>query len=72
MVFHDITDIINKPNVIIKQGPYAMNWVSLETEETRRFIHFEVISRKGKTARHCMAKAGIIKCPQDMPLLPRL
>lgn len=68
-VFHDIADTINRPKLIIRRGPYALNWTSLDTEETRRFIHFEVISRKGKTARHCLAKAKIIKYPENMPLL---
>ena len=68
-IFHDIANSANRPRLIISHGPFAINWQSIDTEETRRFIHFEVTSEKGRVARHCMAKVRIIKYPDEVTIL---
>ena len=70
-IFHDIANFTNRPRLTISHGPFAINWQSIDTEETRRFVHFEVTSRKGKTAHHCLAKARIIKHPDDVTILQK-
>ncbi|MFC1995055.1 hypothetical protein ACFLVK_01450 [Chloroflexota bacterium] len=54
-IVHDITNFTSQPQLIISHGPFAINWQSIDTEEVRRFIHFEVTSKKGKIARRCIA-----------------
>ena len=68
-IFHDIANSINRPRLAISHGPFAINWQSIDTEETRRFIHLEVTNKGGKVARHCLAKARIIKYPDDVTIL---
>ena len=68
-IVHDITNFTSQPQLIISHGPFAINWQSIDTEEARRFIHFEVTSKKGKIARRCIAQARIIKHPQNVPIL---
>ena len=68
-IFHDIANSINRPRLVISHGPFAINWQPIDTEETRRFIHLEVTSKRGKVARHCLAKARIIKHPDDVTIL---
>jgi len=67
-IWHDIANFINRPRLVISHGPFAINWQSIDTEETRRFVHFEVKSQKGM-ARRCLAKARILKHPADMTVL---
>ena len=67
-IWHDIANFINRPRLIISHGPFAINWQSIDTEETRRFVHLEVKSKKGM-AHHCTAKARIVKHPAEMTLL---
>ena len=67
-IWHDITNFINKPRLAISHGPFAINWQSIDTDETRRFVHFEVSSKKG-IARRCQAKARILKHPESQIIL---
>ena len=68
-IFHDIANFTNTPKLTISHGPFVVNWQSIDTEETRRFVHFEVISKKGRFAHQCTAKARIIKHPPDVTIL---
>ena len=68
-IFHDIAGYINKPKLVISHGPFAVDWQSIDTEETRRFVHLEVTSRRGRVAHKCMAKAVVIKPPADVTVM---
>jgi hypothetical protein len=68
-VFHDIAGFLNRPRLIISHGPFAINWQSINTEEVRRFVHFEVSSRKGNLARRCVGRARIIEHPENVTIL---
>ena len=68
-IFHDIADYINRPKLVISHGPFTVDWQSLETQETRRFVHLEVVSRKGRVARKCVAKAIVLRHPADVTVL---
>lgn len=70
-IVHDVANFTNKPRLMISHGPFAINWQSIDTEEIRRFVHFEVTSRKGKTAHHCLARARIITHPDDVTILQK-
>ena len=70
-VFHDIASFLNRPKLIISHGPFAINWQSIDTEEIRRFVHFEVSSRKGRFVRRCIAKARIIEHPENVTILQK-
>jgi hypothetical protein len=68
---NDIMNLTNKPKLVISHGPYAKNWQYLGTTQVRRFINFEVITKKGRTARGCGAKVTIIKHPDNVTHLER-
>ena len=68
-IFQDIVNYTSKPRLAISHGPFAINWQSIDTEETRRFVHFEVTSKKG-IARHCIAKTRIISHPDNVNNMP--
>ncbi|MFC1913842.1 hypothetical protein ACFLXF_01020 [Chloroflexota bacterium] len=67
-IFHDIAGYINKPKLVISHGPFAVDWQSIDTEETRRFVHLEVTSHRGKVARNCVAKARVMRYPPDVTI----
>jgi len=64
-VFYDISAFTSRPKLVISHGPFTINWQSIDTDETRRFVHLEAVSKRG-TARQCSAKAKIIKHPPGM------
>ncbi len=69
-IYQDITTYTSRPRLIISHGPFAINWQSIDTEETRRFVHFEVKSQT-QLARHCLAKARIIEHPPEVTILQK-
>ena len=64
-IFHDITGFTGRPRLTLSHGPFVINWQSIDTDETRRFVHFEATSKKG-IARHCIAKARIVRRPDNV------
>ena len=68
-IFHDIADYLRRPRVVIARGPYVMDWQSLDTDDTRRFVHLEVTNSKKEIARNCTAEARIIRYPRDVTIL---
>jgi len=69
-IYQDIAGYASKPRLVISHGPFAINWQSIDTEETRRYIHFEVTSKKG-IARHCLAQVTILDHPPEVTILQR-
>lgn len=68
-IWQDIYSFTSKPRLSMSNGPFAANWQSMGSDETKKFVHFEVSSRKGKTAHQCVARAKIIKHPDNVTLL---
>jgi len=70
-LWHDITALTGRPRLMLSHHPFAINWQSIDTDETRRFVHFEATNRKG-VARHCIATARIISHPSSVTDMPAL
>ncbi len=66
-----MSSLVNKPKLVISHRPDVKDWHFLDTGEKRRFITFEVTSKKGQTARRCVAKARIIKPPANVTHLQK-
>ena len=67
-IFHDITSFTSRPRLLISHGPFTINWQSIDTDETRRFVHVEARCRRG-IARQCTASARIITHPENMTVM---
>jgi len=69
-VYQDIVNYTRMPRLTISHGPFVINWQSIKRNETRRFAHFEAVSRGG-VAHHCLARARILKHPAEVTLLQK-
>lgn len=68
---NDVRNFTNKPKLVISEGPSLRNWHFIGTTQVRRFVNFEVASKKGRTARRCVAKAIIIQHPANITHLEK-
>ena len=68
-IYHDIADYVSRPRLVIAHGPFVVDWQSLDTEETRRFIHLEVANYKKEVARNCVARVRVVRPPDGVLLL---
>ena len=59
---------VRKPKLRISEGPYTQNWYFPGTTKVWRFVNFEVITSKGRTASRCVAKVSILRHPSTMTI----
>lgn len=70
-VVHIIIGLVNKPKLVISEGPYVANWHFIGTTNVWEFVNMEVICKKGEIAYRCIAKASVIKHPSSVRHLIR-
>lgn len=61
-----IRNSIIKPRLVISEGPYVANWHFLGTTQVWQFVNFEVMSKRGRTAYRCVARAKVIEHPNHV------